>query len=223
MIRHLRRTLTAGLLLVAAAGCGSDPGTGPTATGRVRFVHAVEGFPTLQLDLAATTAGASLAFGTASDYFTVNQGAYTFRITAPSGSVSFGTPIAGNLDQTIVAYGDQVGVGANITNDDPPPPAAGQIKIRVLHGIRSLGALDVHVVAPGAAVDPNAPVFANLPYTNLTAYSERPAGTYQIVVTLPAAATELLRTAPQDLPAGAVRTVVLAGNATQVTAITLVD
>jgi hypothetical protein len=119
-----------------------------------------------------------------SDYLDVPSGNRTFRVE-PVGSntavIEATVPVAANADYTLLAVNDVENIEPLYLTDDNRAPAAGQARIRVVHGAPSVGAVDVYVTAPGAAL--GAPTLTNVPFKGFSGYLAVPAGTYQVRVT----------------------------------------
>lgn len=78
-------------------------------------------------------------------------------------------------------------LAAVLVEDSGAPPAAGQVKVRVVHGAPAVGAVDIYVTAPNDAL-PAAPTVAAMPYRGVAPASaaaalQVPAGSYRVRVT----------------------------------------
>jgi hypothetical protein len=129
--------------------------------------------------------------------------------------------VATAVDYTVYSTG---GAGASaiapfITTDTNTTPAAGQVRVRVVHLAPSAGNVDVFVTAVNADLAAATPTLTNVPL-RASAYLSVPAGTYQVRV-VPAgtaaasrAANVAINLASVALPANGARTIIAADNAT---------
>ncbi|MCU0636760.1 MAG: DUF4397 domain-containing protein, partial [Gemmatimonadaceae bacterium] len=133
---------------------------------------------------------------------------------------TFPLTIAANTDYTVYATGGVGGSGITsfITTDDNAAPAAGQVRVRVVHLSPTAGPVDIFVTAPGADLATATPTLANFAVRTASSYVSVPAGTYQVRVvpagTVPTAraGAVAINVASLALPAAAVRTIVAADN-----------
>jgi hypothetical protein len=119
-----------------------------------------------------------------SDYLDVAAGNRTFRVE-PVGSntavIEATVPVAEDVDYTLLAVNNVADIEPLYLTDDNTAPAAGQARVRVVHGAPSVGAVDVYVTAPGAPL--GEPLLTNVPFKAASGYVAVPAGTYQVRVT----------------------------------------
>jgi hypothetical protein len=229
--------LVAGASLALSA-CGTTDAPGPLqptqASGRVRFVNlitdptrvpanvALEGVP-FGVNLAyGGTTPSSLPAPSTAIYSPVYVGNRTIvvRRTADT-TVTLATitvPITADQDRTVYATGGTS--GGTVTNfqspDDNSAPAAGQVRVRVVHLAPAAGAVDVFVTAVGADLALATPTLTNVAVNSASAYLSVAAGTYQVRLvpagTLAAARTAAvsLNIASVALPANGARTIIAA-------------
>lgn len=100
-------------------------------------------------------------------------------------------------------------VTTTVFQDDLTPPAAGQAKIRVIHGSADAGAVDV---LAGDQV-----LVSNLAYPNASPFIEVPAGSYALRVNAAGTTTTLVGPITQDLVAGRTYTIFASGLAANMT------
>jgi Domain of unknown function (DUF4397) len=65
-----------------------------------------------------------------------------------------------------------------VLTDDNTAPAAGNVRVRAIHGAPSAPAVDIYVTAPGADLAAATPVLTNVEFRQVADYLEAPAGTY---------------------------------------------
>lgn len=223
---------------LALSACGTTEAPGPLqptqASGRVRFVNLItdparvpanvslEGLPFgVNLGYGGTTPSSLPAPSTAI-YSPVYVGNRTIvvRRTADT-TVTLATitvPITADQDRTVYATGGTG--GGTVTNfqtpDDNSAPAAGQVRVRVVHLAPSAGAVDVFVTAVGADLALATPTLTNVAPNSASAYLSVPPATYQVRV-VPAGTLAAARTAAAislvasiALPANGARTFIAA-------------
>lgn len=222
------------------AGCGTTDAPDPLLpgpAGRVRFVNLItdaarnpvnatlERMPFgVNLNYAGTTPS-SLPAPANAIYRPILTGSRTLvlRRTADTAAVVATIPlsIAVSVDYTVYATG---GVGASpivpvITTDTNSTPAAGQVRVRVVHLAPTAGAVDLFVTAVGADLATATPTLAGVALGG-TRYLSVPAATYQVRAvpagTAPSAraANVTINLASVALPANGARTIIAADNST---------
>jgi hypothetical protein len=225
----------ASALLLAACGTtdAADPLI-PQTFGRVRFVNLITDATKVPVNaiLEGLPFGVNMAYGGTTPstlpapanaiYSPILTGSRTLVLkrTADTATTVASIPlqIANAADYTVYATGGAT-VAPFITTDTNTTPAAGQVRVRVLHMAPSAPNVDVFVTAVGADLATATPVLTNVPL-RASAYLSVAAGTYQVRVvpagTAPAsrAANVAINLASVALPAGGARTIVAADNAT---------
>jgi hypothetical protein len=225
---------------VALAGCGTTDAADPLipdAFGRVRFVNLITDATRVPVNaiLEGVPFGVNMAYGGTTPstlpapanaiYAPVLTGTRTLvlRRTADTTVTVASIPlqVATAVDYTVYSTG---GAGASaiapfITTDTNTSPAAGQVRVRVVHLAPSAGNVDVFVTAVNADLAAATPTLTNVPL-RASAYLSVPAGTYQVRV-VPAgtaaasrAANVAINLASVALPANGARTIIAADNAT---------
>jgi hypothetical protein len=240
--RLLARRAPAALLAAAAlAACGTRDAADPLAptgpVGRVRWVNVIT--DTTRGRVNATLEGVSFGVNVTNGvscpaclpapatalYAPVLAGARTLVLkrTADTAVAVASLPftVAANGDLTVYATGGAGGsaVAAVTTTDVNTEPAAGQVRLRVVHLSPAAGAVDVFVTAPGADLAAATPSAANVAVGTASAYLTLPAATYQVRAvpagTAPAARSGAVLVSAVSggnlaLASGAARTVVVA-------------
>ncbi len=92
--------------------------------------------------------------------------------------------------------------------DDNSAPAAGNVRVRAIHGAPSAPAVDIYVTAPGTDLETETPVLVNVEFGQVADYLEAPAGTYQVRVTPTGSKTAVIDSGPLTLASGQVRTAI---------------
>jgi hypothetical protein len=192
------------------------------ADARVRVVHAAPFADTLDgTSVTVRVNGAdtltNVEFGDFTAYLPLAAGAYTLEVV-PTGTTTVAmtatVTLTDNTDYTVFATGNGTGqpLALEAVVDDNTAPAAGNLKLRVVHaapfadtedGTRVSIRTDIGAVVGGLD---NVPFFAASPYLEI------PAGNYDLKVATPDGAANLIDAAPVDLPAGAIIDVVAVGD-----------
>lgn len=238
----MSRRLPVALLALAAMACGTTDAADPLqptgTTGRVRFVNVItdttrgrvnailEGVP-FGVNLTYTlSTPATLPAPNTANYAAVLSGnrSLVLKRTADT-AVTVATlafTVGASEDRTVYAIGGAAGsaVTAFVTTDTNTTPAAGQVRVRVVHLAPTAGNVDVFVTTPGADLAAATPTLSGVPYRGVSGYLTVAAGTYQVRV-VPAgtaaaarAANVAINVASLALPALGNRTIVAADNAT---------
>ena len=68
--------------------------------------------------------------------------------------------LSGRTDYTVIASGLVAAIEPIVLEDDNSAPAAGNVKVRAIHGAPSAPAVDIYVTAPGADLETETPALA---------------------------------------------------------------
>ncbi|MEY2896390.1 MAG: hypothetical protein RL669_659 [Pseudomonadota bacterium] len=196
MLSGRRTVLAAAAAAALLAACGSDGGDATPAT-TLQAVHASADAPAVDILVNGTRVASGLAFEKATAGLPVLSGPTRLQVNPANsatsaldlgvvlppgrftsavvvGSVAAGTPAAQALSGVIV-------------EDPGNAPAAGNVKLRVLHGAPAVPAVDIYVSAPTAAL-PAQPTIPGLAYKSVAPASgtnalEVTSGSYRIRAT----------------------------------------
>jgi hypothetical protein len=195
--------------LLGLAACSDDDSTSPGPTARLRIVHASPNAPNVDVLVDEDRVLQNVPYLNASAFFfPVTAGERRIRVNAAGTNTSVidATPtLDAQASYTVLATGPVATIQALIAPDDLTPPAAGQVKVRVIHAAPAAAGVDVYVTAPGAPL--TGPVLTNVPFRAVSGYLTVPAGTYQIRVT-PTGTTTVAINATVTFAEGQIRTVV---------------
>ena len=230
-------------ILAAAAllsGCGTTDAADPLIPdqfGRVRFVNLITDAARVPVNaiLESVPFGVNIAYGgtTPSSLPAPANAIYSPILTGSRARVlkrtadttvtgaTFPFSVGNTEDYTIYATGGAAAsaVTAFITTDVNTAPAAGQVRVRVVHLAPGAGNVDVFVTTVGADLALATPVLSNVPL-RASQYISVAAGTYQVRAvpagTAPASrpANVSINLASAALPANGARTIIAADNAT---------
>lgn len=159
----------------------------------------------------------NVRYGDFTDYLALPAGATTLEVLVAGTStvaISASVTLADNTDYTVLATGganDQP-LALQALVDDNSPPAAGNLKLRVIHAAPF--AASEAATAVSIRTDRGAVVggLASVPFFAASPYLEIPAGNYDLKVATPDGSRNLIDLAPVDLPAGAVLSVLATGD-----------
>lgn len=216
--------------LVALSACSDDSnGVGEIRpVSNVRVVHASPDAPNVDVLVDNNVALTNVPYRAASPYLTVQPGSRRFRVNATGTTTTVIDATASLVDggvYTVIATGLLAGIQPLVTSDTILNPAAGNVRVRVIHAAPAAGNVDVYATAIGADINTATPVLTNVPFRGVSGYLEVPAGAYQFRVT-PAGTKTVAISADVALQDGQVRTVVATdapGGGAPLGAIVLVD
>jgi hypothetical protein len=206
-----------GLVLLLAA-CSGDPTAAtpsPTATARLRVVNATAG-PPISVAIDGQLAIQEVATMVPSSYIGVPAGDHTLEVrSAEHGTVLGSRAVTFQKDSayTVVAPPGR-GSDPLVAIDTGAVPAAGKVKLRVVHAAPDAPGLDVFLTEDGADLASAFPYVTPFVYGVGTSdeapgYVEREPGTYQVRFTRAGTRDVLLDTGPLAADAGQVFSVLL--------------
>ncbi|MCK7592694.1 DUF4397 domain-containing protein [Pseudomarimonas salicorniae] len=213
--RFARKALSAAVSLLALPSLA-------LADARVLVGH----FAPFDADLAATAvdvrvngqvALSNVRYGDFTDYLSLPAGATLVEVLpAGTGTVAISATLTlvDNTDYTVLATGGANGqpLALQALQDDNSAPSSGNLKLRVIHAAPFAGSAEATAVS--IRTDRGAVVggLASVPFFAASPYLEIPAGPYDLKVSTPDGARNLIDLAPVELPAGAVLSVLATGD-----------
>lgn len=206
---------TLALTLVAAlavSACSDDNNvTAPASTADLRVVHASPDAPNVDVLVDNTAALTNVGYKAASPYLEVPSGSRNLKVRA-SGTTTVVIDQTATLNQgsayTVIATGRVASIAPLVLTDDLTSPAAGNIRLRLVHASPSAGNVDIYVTAPTADITTATPTLANVAFRVASNYLEVPAGTYRVRITPAGTKTVAIDVNNVALTAGQVRTAV---------------
>ena len=209
--RSLLSLLLAASALTAACG-DDDDNTGPDgADARVRVVHASPDAPNVDVLVDNSVALSNVPYLGVSDYLDVPSGGRNLKVNAAGTAttvIDADADLADGSDYTVIASGLVGAIEPLVLQDDNTAPAAGNVRVRAIHGAPSAPAVDIYVTAPGADLAVETPALSNVAFGDVADYLEAPAGTYQVRVTPAGSKTVVIDSGPLTLTSGQVRTAI---------------
>ncbi len=191
--RWLRAGATAASVLTLAACSVFDDDDDPPPVAQLRAIHASADTPAVDVFINGARALSGVTFGTASAFNAVPAGTTRVQVAlagqpASSAAIDASLPLAVGRDYTAIAVGNgatgPTRLQAVLIDDAGTPPAAGQVKLRVVHGAPAVPGVDIFVTAPNDPL-PATPTIANLQFAQqapaaTSAALSVPAGTYRV-------------------------------------------
>lgn len=157
-MKHLL-VLALSAFTLLSAGCGGGGGGGGggvqvsgAVTAQVRVVHASPDAPAVDVLVDDQVALSGVPYKGVSGYLTADaENDPNFKVNAAGTSTTVidATPdLAAGSQYTLLAVGELAAIEPLLLLDDTPEPAAGFLKVRVLHASPTAPAVDVYVTAP---------------------------------------------------------------------------
>ena len=225
-----RPTIALALLATIALGaCNDDDTTAPVSTAQVRVVHASPDAPNVDVLVDGAAVLTNVAYKASSTYLDVPAGSRNLRMRATGTStvvIDQTAAVTAGKRYTVLATGRVASIAPVVLEDDLTAPAAGNVKLRLVHASPTAGTVDIYVTAPGASIATATPTLASVPFRAASGYLEVPAGTYRVRITPAGSKTVAIDVNDVALAAGQVRTAVAVdapGGGTPLSAILLAD
>ncbi len=160
---------------------GCVPMNPPQETARIRVVHASPDAPDVDICANGTAAFTDVAFPSATQYATVEEGTYQIRVVAAGGGCEEGgvidatLPLPANSETTVVALNFLTEIEPLVLEDDNSAPAMGMAKVRFVHASPDAPTVDI-TLTDGTTL------FDNVSFKEVGSYIEAPAGTLDLEV-----------------------------------------
>jgi hypothetical protein len=202
------------LLLAATAmtaACSDDDNTAPQGEARVRVVHASPDAPNVDVLVDGAKVLSDVAYRAASSYLAVPAGGRNLKVNAAGSAttvIDTDVSLTDGTDYTVIAGGPVASIAPIVLQDDNSAPAAGNARVRAIHGAPGAPAVDIYVTAPGADLASATPALTAVEFGDASDYIEAPAGDYQVRVTLAGTKTVAIDSGTLTLGAGQVRTAI---------------
>lgn len=206
------KLLTLLLLGALTGGCSDDDdNTGPDGEARVRIVHASPDAPDVDVLVDGAEVLADVPYLTSSGYLDVPAGERNLTVNAAGTATSVidaDVTLRDGADYTVIAGGPVASIAPIVLEDDNTAPAAGNVKVRAIHGAPGAPTVDIYVTAPGADLEGETPALSGVEFGDVADYIEAPAGAYQVRVTPTGTTTVVIDSGTLTLASGQVRTVI---------------
>jgi hypothetical protein len=223
---YLAATLAA--LVLATAAC-SDDNNSPSSNAQVRVVHGSPDAPAVEVLVDNASVLDSVAYLDASGYLTVPSGTRNVKVNVYGTTttvINANVAVAKDEAYTVIATNTVAAIEPLVLTDDLTPPAAGNIKLRLVHGAPSVDLVDIYITAPGADITGLTPNLSDVDFKQNSGYLEVAAGDYQVRITPAGTKTVAIDTGALTLAAGQIRTAIAvetAGGGAPFSALLLAD
>jgi uncharacterized protein DUF4397 len=196
---------------LSAACSDDDDNTGPEGEARVRVVHASPDAPNVDVLLDDAKVLSDVPYLASSSYLETSAGDHNLKVNAAgtaTTAIDADVTLADGTDYTVIASGLVAEITPIVLVDDNSTPAAGNARVRAIHGAPSAPAVDIYVTAPGADLEAAVPVLTGVAFGDVADYLEVPAGDYQVRVTPAGTKTVAIDSGALTLESGQVRTAI---------------
>ena len=149
-------TLLLAATALTAACDDDDDNTGPEGEARIRVVHASPDAPGVDVLLDDTEVLSDVPYLVASGYLETSAGDHNLKVNAAGTTttvIDADATLVDGTDYTVIASGLVAEIEPIVLEDDNSAPAAGNVRVRAIHGAPSAPAVDVYVTAPEADLD----------------------------------------------------------------------
>lgn len=191
----MKLLITAALLSVTAAAVGCGGGSTTPQNSAAAQIRVMQGSPDLgNVDVfangqvLATDLGYHVFPTSTTKYMSIGAGNIHFQ-EFPTGTTSTALvdkrlDLSADTFYTVLTVGEQsVGSLAILTlTDDHTPPPSGQLKLRIVHGASTIGAVDVYLAANMNDVVPATPAVRALAYKAASSYITFPGSTVTLCI-----------------------------------------
>ena len=195
---------------IAGTACSDDDTTAPVVSDSyVRVVHASPDAPNVDVLVDGTVALSNVPYQASSTYLAVPAGTRNLQVRATGTTttvINADVALTAGTYYTVMATGPVASIQPLVLTDDLTNPAAGNVKVQLVHAAPSAPTVDIYVTAPGADISMMAPTLTAVPFRGYSTYLEVPAGTYQVRITPTGSKTVALDTGDLALAAGQIRT-----------------
>lgn len=221
-------TATLAALVLATAAC-SDDNNSPSSNAQVRVVHGSPDAPAVEVLVDNNTVLDSVAYLDASGYLTVPSGTRNVKVNVYGTTttvINANVAVAKDEAYTVIATNTVAAIEPLVLTDDLTAPAAGNIKLRLVHGAPSVDLVDIYITAPGADISGLSPNLSDVGFKQNSGYLEVAAGDYQVRITPAGTKTVAIDTGALTLAAGQIRTAIAVetvGGGAPFTALLLAD
>ena len=212
---RLLLALVAATLLLTACPRTPTPPTPEPGEAQLRALHGVADAPNVDILVDGEVVLEGVAYKQGSGYLSVEEGEQSVQVTATGDAEAVvleeTLELAADAAYTLVVLGEaaeesEFPVEALVLEDTTEAPGAGNVKVRVVHGVPGAPNVDVYVTAPAGELAE--PVLTDVAYKGFSEYLEIPGGDYRIRLTAAGDETVLYDSATVTLAANAVYTLV---------------
>lgn len=217
-------------VLLLSLGCGDDDDAGPPveqATALIRVVHGSPDAPAVDVLFNGAVVLTNVPYLGASEYLTVPAGPANLQVRVTGTDVvaiEANADLAADTAYSVIAVNPVASIEPLVLVDNIEPPAAGQTRVRLIHGAPSAPDVDIYVTG---ADDPlTTPLLTGVPYLAVADDLTAAAGTYRVRIAPEGTQDVALDTGGLDLASGVAYTAIAvdaAGGGAPFGALLLVD
>lgn len=186
MNRTLASVLAPGLLFTLLACSGSSDPAPPAAPANLRIAHGSPDAPQVDIILNGKTVATNVAFKNATGFLTVPPGKADLKINV-AGTNTTALAAMPQLESgkyyTVMAADSVANLKPLLFQEEAMGPAAGNVKVRVVHAAPKAPRVDVYVTTAGAALETSTPTLVDVPFLGVSNALEVPAATYRVRIT----------------------------------------
>ena len=204
----------AAFLGLSIAGCDDDP-TEPAPVARLRAIHASPDAPAVDIYVDGARVAANVPYKATTDYLEVPAGGRNVQVRAAGTTttvIDANVTLTAGGDYTVLAAGRLATIAPLVLSDTNTAPAAGNVRVRLVHSAPTAGMVDIYVTAPNAEIAAIAPTLAGVPFRGFSPYLNVPAGSYRVRVTPAGSKTVAIDSGTLTLTTGQIRTGVALDN-----------
>ena len=181
--RRPAQVIATAALLGLLTGCQNIAGN--TSAAQLRIITASSDAPGLDIYAGGGALAYNLGFGTITSYVPINAGTYTINADTAGTTQVLTTTKATLADSS--EYTDLIGNSAaniqqTILKDQSQAAPSGQIALRFVDQVTSLGALDIYLIPTGQKLVNVAALVTNISFGVNTGYLNIPTGSYSIIM-----------------------------------------
>lgn len=183
-LRFLLPRIAALMLVLLLHACGgSDDDTGRAS---VTLVNITQDYGSLDFYAGESQQVSALAAGSASDYVTLDEGSYGFKLRRAGGSTNAWTStssVSKDTTYTLLAYNNGTTLAAAWLAESQSAPTSGCASLRMFNTSSDTGSVDVYVTTADANLADVSPVVSGLSGSYLGGFNEIAKGTSRVRVT----------------------------------------
>ena len=216
MLSISRTFAIAATMALALGACDDDDVTSPNPVARLRAIHASPDAPAVDIYVDGQRVAANVAYRSTTNYLEVPAGSRNVQVRAAGTTtivIDANLTVGAGVDYTVVAAGRVANIAPLVLTDTNTTPAAGNVRVRLVHGAPTAGNVDIYVTAPNADLAGIAPTLAGVPFRGVSPYLSVPAGSYRVRITPAGSKTVAIDSGTLALTAGVIRTGIALDNA----------
>ncbi len=197
------------VLALALAACGDDDDAAPPETSSIRVVHNSPDAPNVDVLFNDAVVLTDVPYLGASDYLVVPSGEANLKVRVTGTdtiAIDADVDLAPGVAYSVLAVNLVADIDAVVLVDNLDPPAAGQTRVRLVHGAPSAPAVDIYVTDPDDPLD--TPTLSDVPYLAVADDLTVPSGNYRVRITPAGTQTVVIDTGSLPLGSGVAYTAI---------------